>query len=357
MTFEEILDQVLAMLQRRGWVSYRAMMRQFVLDEAYLEDLKEAILFAHPQIIDEEGRGLVWTDDAGAIPPPTPASPQPLELLVTLTPRGSEVAVRPFESQPPDAERRQLTVLFCDLVDSTALASQLDPEELCEVVRAYQGACAKVVARFEGHIAQYLGDGLLVYFGYPLAHEDDAQRAVRAGLGLVEAIRGLNTYLEQERGVRLAVRLGIHTGLVVVDEVGEGTRQEQLALGETPNLASRLQGLAASDTLVISAVTLQLLGGFFACQSLGTPLLKGFAQPLEVYQVLYESTARSRLDVVGSAALTPLIGREQEVRLLECWGQVMNGLGQAVLLSGEAGIGKSRLVQSASTAKSLPSRS
>ena len=133
-------------------------------------------------------------------------------------------------------------MLFCDLVDSTALASQLDPEDLREVVRAYQDTCAKVIARFEGHIAQYLGDGLLVYFGYPLAHEDDAQRAVRAGLGIVEALGQLNTRLTQERGVQLAVRLGIHTGLVVVGEVGGGTRQEQLALGETPNLAARLQG-------------------------------------------------------------------------------------------------------------------
>jgi TOMM system kinase/cyclase fusion protein len=364
MTFEEILDQVLAMLQRRGRVSYRAMMRQFALDETYLEDVKEALLFAHHQIIDEEGRGLVWTGDAGAISP-TPTSPQPLEQPVTLPPRDGQIAVSPFEPQPPDAERRQLTVLFCDLVDSTVLASQLDPEELREVVRAYQGACAKVVTRFEGHIAQYLGDGLLVYFGYPFAHEDDAQRAVRAGLGIVEAIRGLNTRLEQEglpalacvsthvrptqsrqRGVHLAVRLGIHTGLVVVGEVGEGARQEQLALGETPNLAARLQGIAAPDTLVISAATLQLLGDFFACQSLGAPLLKGFAQPLEVYQVLYESTARSRLDAVGSAGLTPLVGREQEVRLLlERWRQVKDGMGQVVLLSGEAGIGKSRLVQ------------
>jgi predicted ATPase len=214
------------------------------------------------------------------------------------------------------------------------------------VVRAYQEACAKVIARFEGHIAQYLGDGLLVYFGYPLAHEDDAQRAVRAGLGMVEALGQLNTRLAQERGVHLAVRLGIHTGLVVVGEMGGGTRQEQLALGETPNLAARLQGLAAPNTLVISAATLQLLGGFFACQSLGTPLLKGFTQPLEVYQVLSESTARSRLDAVGRTGLTPLVGREQEVRLLlERWAQVKDGLGQVVLLSGEAGIGKSRLVQ------------
>ena len=158
----------------------------------------------------------------------------------------------------PEAERRQLTVLFCDLVDSTPLSRQLDPEDLREVVRAYQDTCAKVIARFEGHIAQYLGDGLLVYFGYPRAHEDDAQRAVRAGLGIVEAMGPLNTRLIQERGVQLAVRLGIHTGLVVVGEVGGSTRQEQLALGETPNLAARLQGIAAPNTLVISTATFQL---------------------------------------------------------------------------------------------------
>ena len=346
MTFEEILDQVLAMLQRRGRVSYRAVMRQFALDEAYLEDIKEALFFGHPQVIDEEGRGLVWVGEAGAIPPPTPASPQPMEQAVTLAPRASQITVPSFAPQPPEAERRQLTVLFCDLVDSTVLARQLDPEELREVVRAYQETCDKVVARFEGHIAQYLGDGLLVYFGYPLAHEDDAQRAVRAGLGIVEAMRGLNTRLEQERGVHLAVRLGIHTGLVVVGEVGGGTRQEQLALGETPNLAARLQGIAAPNTLVISATTFQLLGGFFACQPLGTPLLKGQAQPLAVYRVLYESMARSRLEAAGSTGWTPLVGREQEIGLLrERWAQVKDGLGQVVLLSGEAGIGKSRLVQ------------
>src|SRR5207253_2160194 len=149
----------------------------------------------------------------------------------------------------------------CDLVDSTVLAGQLDPEELREVVRAYQETCAKVIARFEGHIAQYLGDGLLIYFGYPLAHEDDAQRAVRAGLGMVEALGQLNSRLKQDRGLALAVRLGIHTGLVVVGDVGGGTRQEQLALGETPNLAARLQGIAAPNTVVISAATMQLLGG------------------------------------------------------------------------------------------------
>jgi class 3 adenylate cyclase len=268
-----------------------------------------------------------------------------------------QTAPPPAAPSAPEAERRQLTVLFCDLVGSTALSAQLDPEELREVVRAYQDTCAKVIARFEGYIAQYLGDGLLVYFGYPLAHEDDAQRAVRAGLGMIEAMGQLTTRLGQEglrpaptqsrqRGVHLAVRLGIHTGLVVVGEVGGGTRQEQLALGETPNLAARLQGIAAPNTLVISATTFQLLGGFFACQPLGTPPLKGQAQPLTVYRVLYESMARSRLEAVGSTGWTPLVGREQEIGLLrERWAQVKEGGGQVVLLSGEAGIGKSRLVQ------------
>ena len=339
MNFDELLEQVLALVQRQGRVSYRAIKRRFDVDDDYLADLREEILFTHPHIREEEGRGLVWI----AVPAPT-GGPVPLPPLpdVASPQRESSSVVLP----PSDAERRQLTVLFCDLVDSTALSSQLDPEDLREVVRAYQDTCAKVIARFEGHIAQYLGDGLLVYFGYPLAHEDDAQRAVRAGLGIVEALGQLNTHLGQERGVHLAVRLGIHTGLVVVGDVGGGARQEQLALGETPNLAARLQGLAAPNTLVISAATFQLLGGFFACQPLGTPLLKGLAQPLAVYRVLYESMARSRLEAASSTGWTPLVGREQEIGvLLERWAQVKDGFGQVVLLSGEAGIGKSRLVQ------------
>jgi class 3 adenylate cyclase/predicted ATPase len=343
MTFEETLDQAIAMLQRRGRVSYRTLTLQFHLDEESLAALKEELIEGHQLAVDHEGRMLVWaaeahTTSAAPSPPPQPQAvrqeDQPAQVAPPATPHA------------PDAERRQLTVMFCDLVDSTVLAGQLDPEDLREVVRAYQETCAKVVARFEGYIAQYLGDGLLVYFGYPLAHEDDAQRAVRAGLGMVEALGQLNTRLNQERGVQLAVRLGIHTGLVVVGEVGSGTRQEQLALGETPNLAARLQGIAAPNTLVISATTFQLLGGLFACQPLGTPPLKGLTQPLAVYRVLYESMARSRLDVVGSTGLTPLVDREQEVGLLrERWAQVKDGLGQVVLLSGEAGIGKSRLVQ------------
>jgi class 3 adenylate cyclase len=346
MTFEEILDHAIAMLQRRRRLTYRTLQLQFQLDETHLEALRDELIYGQRLAVDEAGRVLVWTGDAEtplasapltSRPGPQPATPEPAQL---------QPAPPPAVPATPEAERRQLTVLFCDLVDSTVLASQLDPEELREVVRAYQDACARVIARFEGHIAQYLGDGLLVYFGHPLAHEDDAQRAVRAGLGIIEAVGQLNAHLGQERGVHLAVRLGSHTGLVVVGEVGSGSRREQLALGETPNLAARLQGIAAPNTLVISAATFQLLGGFFACQPLGTRLVKGFAQPLEVYQVLYESMARSRLEAAGRTGLTPLVGREQEIGLLrERWAQVKDGLGQVVLLSGEAGIGKSRLVQ------------
>jgi class 3 adenylate cyclase/predicted ATPase len=346
MDYDAVLAQAIAFLQREQRLSYRVLKRRLQLDDETLEDLKEDLIYAKQLARDEDGHVLVWTGGAGTPMPPmvTPAqSPQPPAHEADQT---AYVTSPSAEPRTPEAERRHLTVLFCDLVDSTVLASQLDPEEWREVVRAYQETCAKVIARFEGHIAQYLGDGLLVYFGYPQAHEDDAQRAVRAGLAMVEAIAQLNARLTRERGVELAVRLGVHTGLVVVGEIGGGARHEQLALGETPNVAARLQGLAAPNTVVISAAMLPLLGGFFAYQSLGTPLLKGVAQSLEVYQVLYEHMARSRLEAAGRTGLTPLVGREAEVVLLrERWAQVREGFGQVVLLSGEAGIGKSRLVE------------
>src|SRR5262245_50530369 len=346
MSFEEILDQALAMLQRRGRVSYRALQRQFALDDAYLEDVKAELLYAYPQVIDDQGRGLIWTDDSAAGPGSASSPP----VIPQQPPSREEQHVQPLSSPavppPSEAERRQLTVLFCDLVDSTALAGQLDPEDLRAIVRAYQAACAEVIRHFEGHIAQYLGDGLLIYFGYPLAHEDDTSRAVRTGLGIVEAIRALNTRLQQEQEIQLAVRIGIHTGLVVVGEIGSGGRQEQLALGETPNIAARLQSLATPDTVVISEATARLIEGYFVCQTLGAQALKGLVQPMRVYQVLHESGTQTRLDVAALQGLTPLVGREQEVGLLlERWAQVKDGLGQLVLLSGEAGIGKSRLVQ------------
>jgi TOMM system kinase/cyclase fusion protein len=343
MDFYAVLDQVLSLLRLRGRVTYRALKLQFKLDDESLEVLKDELIKAQRLAADENNEVLVWTGGDGGTPAPTLSPSGPSGHQADLT---ADVTPLPAEPHVPDAERRQLTVLFCDLVDSTALSSQLDPEELREVVRAYQETCARVIARYEGHIAQYLGDGLLVYFGWPQAHEDDAPRAVRAGLGMVEAMGPLNARLWQEHRVHLDMRLGIHTGQVVVGEIGGGARHEQLALGDTPNVAARLQGLAAPNTVVTSAATMPLLGGFFACQSLGLHLLKGLPQPIEVYQVRSESTARSRLEAVGYTGLTPLVGREPEVTLLrERWAQVKDGSGQVVLLSGEAGIGKSRLAQ------------
>jgi predicted ATPase/class 3 adenylate cyclase len=337
MDFVAVVDQVIALFRQRGRVTYRTLQIQFALDDAQLAALKDELLYSQPQVIDDAGHGLVWTGEGGPIPPTSPTMPQ------APSPPATPPAARP---PPLEAERRQLTVLFCDLVDSTALSSQLDPEDLREVVRAYQDTCAQVIVRYEGHIAQYLGDGLLVYFGYPLAHEDDAQRAVRAGLRMVEAMGQLNTRLARERGVQLAVRLGIHTGLVVVGEIGGSGRQEQLALGETPNIAARFQGLAAPDTVVISEATLRVIQGYFLVQDLGPQTLRGVATPLRLRRVLGESGAQSRLDVAVTKGLTPLVGREQEVGLLvERWAQVQEGLGHVIVLSGEAGIGKSRLVQ------------
>jgi len=244
--------------------------------------------------------------------------------VLAESPPGQTAQVAPARVAPhsTDAERRQLTVMFCDLVDSTRLSGQLDPEDLRAVVRAYQRTCAEVIQRFDGHIAQLLGDGLLVYFGYPQAHEDDAQRAIHTGLGIVKAIGTLNTHLEHEQGMRLAVRVGIHTGLVVVGMMGEG-RQEQLALGETPNVAARVQGLAAPDTVVISEATARLVQGYFTWQALGSHAARGVPAPLQLYRVLQESGAQSRLDATMVRGLTPFVGREAEVTLLETakiWG-------------------------------------
>src|SRR5712692_5697625 len=254
------------------------------------------------------------------------------------------VAPRVAVPSVAEGERRQLTVMFCDLVGSTALSEQLDPEDFCEVVRAYQATCTGVIRRYDGHIAQHLGDGLLVYFGYPAAHEDDAPRAVRAGLDVVAALQvrsGGTTHAPP-----LHVRIGIHTGLVVIGEIGSSEKREVLALGETPNVAARVQGLAEPDSVVVSAATQRLVAGLFECQDLGLQTLRGISTPLAVYRVVRESETQSRFEVAVRTGLTPLIGRAHEMGLLrERWEKTRQGEGQVVLLSGEPGIGKSRLVQ------------
>jgi class 3 adenylate cyclase/predicted ATPase len=421
--FYAVLDQTLALLRRRGRVTYNALKLQFNLDDAHLAVLKEELLYAHPEVVDDARHGLIWTSDASLLASrhivrsalmrlyedlvsallqregrvsyrtltqlfgldeasldhvrqelifkqlARDAHGEGLEWAgsrlrvvetdgrhATLTDAADEIVSAPSDAVPmlpaapvrpaPEAERRQLTVLFCDLVGSTQLSGQLDPEDLRAVVRAYQEAAAKVIQHYEGHIAQYLGDGLLVYFGYPTAHEDDARRAVHTGLGIVQSIATLNASLTAQYGVHLAVRLGIHTGPVVVGVMGGGGRHEHLALGETPNVAARLQSLAPANTVVISAVTARLVHGAFALEDLGTHALHGVAEPMAVSRVRGLLETPSRDEEFVAARIPLLVGREEESGLLRRrWDQSKAGLGQVVFISGEAGIGKSALVE------------
>jgi predicted ATPase/class 3 adenylate cyclase len=346
MDFYEVLEQALDILRRRGRVAYRALKLQFNLDDEQLEALKDELIHAQKLATDEEGRVLIWTGAAGASPAPIPPSLQPAPQPAPREGQAAQDALPPAVASPPGAERRQLTVMFCDMADSTALSHQLDPEDYREVLQTYQAACTEVIQRFAGAIAQHLGDGLLVYFGYPVAHEDDAVRAVRAGLGIVDAIRVLHARLAQAKGIGLAVRIGIHTGLVVVGEVGSGPRPERLALGETPNIAARLQSLATPGRVVLSAQTQRLVGGAFEYDDVTTHLLKGLADAVRVYWVRGASAAESRFEAATATGLTPLVGRDGELDLLlRRWEQAREGEGQVVLLAGEAGIGKSRITQ------------
>ncbi len=252
---------------------------------------------------------------------------------------GEDAPAAPRNAEPDAGERRQLTVLFCDLVGSTELSTRLDPEDLREVVRAYQGAAAGAVERFGGHVAQYLGDGILAYFGYPQAHDDDPERALRAGLAAVDGVGALRERL----GRPLAVRVGVHTGPVVVGEMGAGARRETLALGETTNVAARLEAAATPDTVVTSGTTLRLARGIFVTEDLGALTLRGVPEPVPAHRVVQPSGVRSRLDV-AAGRLTRFVGREVELAtLVERWERAADGEGQNVLVVGEAGVGKSRL--------------
>jgi len=241
-----------------------------------------------------------------------------------------------------NAERRQLTVLFCDLVGSTALTHEIDPEPLRELMQAYQQSCSAVIDKYDGHVAQYLGDGLMVYFGWPKAHEDDAERAIRASLEIVDAVKKVLLAPEP-----LRVRIGIATGPVVVGETGAGDASiPKVAVGETPNLAARLQALSEPDQIVISLTTHRLLGAAFEFADLGVKDLKGIIEPVRAFRVLRAARTEGRFDAAHGANLISLVGREEEIDLfMRRWEQAKSGEGQMVLIGGEPGIGKSRITR------------
>ncbi|MGH7893506.1 MAG: adenylate/guanylate cyclase domain-containing protein, partial [Candidatus Binatia bacterium] len=260
------------------------------------------------------------------------------ERLPTVAPApGAPTPTPESEAALPAGEHRQLTVLFCDLVGSTPLSQQLDAEEWRDLIAQYQQAASGAVVSFGGHVAKNLGDGFLIYFGWPTAREDDPERAVRAGLAIVDAMAVLGTTLRAGDGTRLAVRIGMHTGPVVIADGGE-------VFGETANVAARVQGAAEPDTVVITAATQRLVGGLFVVEDRGPQELKGVREPVTLYRIVQPSGVRSRL-AVAAGRLTRFVGRDMELgTLVDRWERAQNGEGQAVVVLGEAGVGKSRLV-------------
>jgi class 3 adenylate cyclase/predicted ATPase len=347
MTFDELLTSVVNLLQRQGRVSYGALRRRFGLDDAYLQDLKDELIAAQRVAADEDGRILVWGGNRVVASSPQLSTPQTpnSELRTPNCGDSPTPSAQPADAPRTEGEQRQLTILRCGLLDSAPQLTAPDSEDLNIVIDEYQTTCAEIVARYEGHVAQYLSDGLLVYFGYPVAHEDDAQRAVWAGLEMVGAIETRH-WSAGHRTPPLAVSVGIHTGVVIVDVAGNSRRQGQLALGEAPTVAARLQESAEANTVVLSAATYRLVQHSFSCELLEGQELKSISELTPIYRVHTENPVREREEESRKGQTLPLVGREEELRLfLKRWEQVQEGHGQVVLLSGEAGIGKSRLVR------------
>jgi class 3 adenylate cyclase len=316
-----VTNEISDWLEELGMAEYAKVFAENRVDVSVLPELTDLDLEKLGVVLGDRRKILRAIRELGGTTPP---AQQPV------------VAAR----KPQDtAERRQVTVMFSDLVGSTALSARMDPEDLREVISAYQKSVAETVRRFGGFVAKYMGDGVLVYFGYPQAHEDEAERAVRAGLELVSAVSALNTRAS------LQTRVGIATGLVVVgDLVGTGEAQERGIVGETPNLAARLQAFAEPNTVVIAESTRKLLGNLFELEDLGEQDLKGIADRVRAWAALRPSSVESRFEALHASGLTELVGREEEIELLlRRWSKAKTGEGQVVLLSGEAGIGKSRL--------------
>ena len=309
------------------WGSTRSTFRANGIDFSVLLDLTDQDLEKLGVLLGHRRKLMRAISDLGVVEKSTPA-------VATA----AHAAPRPVDI----AERRQLTIMFCDLAGSTALSTRLDPEDLREVISAYHRCCADLIVKTGGFIARYVGDGVLVYFGYPQALEHDAERAVRAGLSLVEAVPKLETAAR----VALQVRVGIATGLVVVgDLIGTGMVGEHEVVGETPNLAARLQARAEPGTVVISSSTRGLTGGLFDYRDLGAAALKGFAETVPAWQVLGASAAESRFEALR-ASTTPLVNRVEEIDLLlRRWERAKAGEGSVVLISGDPGIGKSRIAE------------
>ena len=344
MTFEEMLQQTVNILQSRGRVSYRALQRQFEIDDAYLQDLKDELLYAYPQVVDEHGRGLAWIAEQVAESTAPAAGHASVREPHTYTP--PHLAEKILTSHAAlQGERKQVTVFFCDLTNSTGLAERLGPERMHRVLNQFFELALHAVHRYEGTINQFLGDGFMALFGAPIAHEDHARRAVLAAQDLRRELHVYNTRQDRTEDDEISIRIGINTGMVVVGAIGDNLRMDYTAVGDTTNIAARLEQAAASDQIVISETTHRLMEGYCTTRDLGELSLKGKVESIHAWEVVVAQETRTRLEVEMARGLTPFISRQRELHMLtDHFAEAQQGHGQIVFLVGEAGLGKSRLL-------------
>ena len=344
MTFEELLDQAIAMLQRRGRVTYRALQRQFNLDDDYLADLKAELIEAQRLAVDENSMVLVWTGSATSVPLPTatptreahraPQAYTPAYLSEKILASRADLA----------GERKQVTVLFADIKDSTELIRGLDPEAAQQLLDPALQRMMDAVHRFEGTVNQVLGDGIMALFGAPIAHEDHALRACYAALAMQAAMRAYTDAVRQAHGCELHIRVGLNSGAVVVRAIGNDLHMDYSAVGETTHLAARMEQLALPGTIRLTPATLGLVEGLVRVHALGLVPVKGLDAPIEVFELTGASGIRRRLQAAVARGLTRFVGRQTELEVLsQALAQAGAGQGQLVAVVGEAGVGKSRL--------------
>jgi class 3 adenylate cyclase len=344
MTFEEILDQAIAILQRRVRLTYGTLKRQFQLDDAALEDLKEALLFAHPQIADEAGRGLVWAGDPATVSVPV-SPPAPVQAYVPLTYTPAYLAEKILTSRSAlEGERKQVTVLFADLKGSTELIRDLDPEAAQQLLDPALHHMMDAVHRYEGTVNQVLGDGIMALFGAPVAHEDHAIRACYAALAMQAAMQPYAAEVQRTQGVPLQMRVGLHAGEVVVRSIGNDLHMDYSAVGQTTHLAARMEQMAMPGSMLITRAVLELVEGYVQVRPLGPVPVRGLDAPVEAFELVGASGIRRRLQASAVRGPTRFVGRHQELAALQqALEQAGAGHGQLVAVVGQAGVGKSRL--------------
>ena len=345
MDFYAVLDQAVDLLRQRGRVTYRALKLQFQLDDDQLEALKDELLYAHPQVADDAGRGLLWTGSPEVVPPPA-AAPALAQDQAPLTYTPPYLAEKILTSRAAlEGERKQVTVLFADLKGSMELLAERDPEEARQLLDPVLDRMMAAVHQYEGTVNQVMGDGIMALFGAPLAHEDHAVRACYAALRMQEAVKQYATEVQRTHGVPIHIRVGLNAGEVVVRSIGSDLHMDYTAVGQTTHLAARMEQMAMPGSILITPAVLGLVEGFVQVKALGAMPVRGLRDPVEVYEVTGAGVVRSRLQAAAARGLTRFVGRQPELETLQqALAQAQAGHGQVVAMVGEAGVGKSRLL-------------